>query len=150
AVRTRIAALGLGDRVELRGFVDDDEKVRLLCTAHVLATASEKEGWGLTVLEAAACGTPAVASDAPGLRDAIRDGETGLLVRSGDVGALAAALRRVLEDAELRETLGRAAVAWAARFEWEAVTDDIAQVIEAARGGVPLARGATAASACEG
>src|SRR5262249_50903782 len=102
AVRTRIAALGLGDRVELRGFVDDDEKVRLLCTAHVLATASEKEGWGLTVLEAAACGTPAVASDAPGLRDAIRDGETGLLVRSGDVGALAAALRRVLEDAELR------------------------------------------------
>ena len=76
AVRTRIAACGVGDRVEVRGVVSEDEKVRLLQTAHVIASASEKEGWGLTVLEAAACGTPAVVTDVPGLRDAVRDGET--------------------------------------------------------------------------
>src|SRR5204863_1109299 len=62
-VRARVQARRLGDRVEFRGFVDEDEKVRLLQTSHVVASASEKEGWGLTVLEAAACGTPAVATD---------------------------------------------------------------------------------------
>jgi glycosyltransferase involved in cell wall biosynthesis len=118
----------------LRGFVDEDEKVRLLQTSHVLATASEKEGWGLTVLEAAACGTPAVATDAPGLRDSVRDGETGLLVPPDDPAALARALGRVLGDAALRERLGRAAIVWAARFEWGAVTREISQVLDAARG----------------
>jgi hypothetical protein len=99
-----------------------------------LATASVKEGWGLTVLEAAACGTPAVATDAPGLRDSVRDGETGLLVPPDDPAALARALGRVLGDAALRERLGRAAVVWAARFEWGAVTREISQVLDAARG----------------
>src|SRR5262249_41256318 len=87
AVHERVRAWGIRDRVGLLGFVDEDEKVRLLQTSHVIASASEKEGWGLTVLEAAACGTPAVATDVPGLRDAVRNGETGLLVPSGDVAA---------------------------------------------------------------
>jgi len=134
AVRARVAERAVADRVALSGFVDEDEKVRLLQTSHVLATASEKEGWGLTVLEAAACGTPAVATDAPGLRDSVRDGETGLLVPPDDPAALARALGRVLGDAALRERLGRAAVGWAARFEWGAVTREISQVLDAARG----------------
>src|SRR5207253_1638211 len=92
AVRARVAARGVAERVCLRGLVDEEEKLRLLQTAHVVACASEKEGWGLTVVEAAACGTPAVVSDVPGLRDAVRDGETGLLVPPGDAAALARAL----------------------------------------------------------
>src|SRR5439155_26406399 len=110
AVRARVAARRLEGRVDLLGWVDEAEKVRLLQTAHVFASTSEKEGWGLTVLEAAACGTPAVATDVPGLRDAVRGGETGLLVRPGDVPAPAAALCRVLEDQGLRERLGATAV----------------------------------------
>lgn len=137
AVEARIAATGIADRVSLRGFVDEDEKVRLLQTSHVVATASAKEGWGLTVLEAGACGTPAVASDAPGLRDAVRDGETGLLVRSGDVAAMSAALRRVLDDPALRARLGDGALRWSARFRWDAVTADVAAVLDAARGHAP-------------
>jgi glycosyltransferase involved in cell wall biosynthesis len=143
AVEARVAANDVADRVALRGFVDDDEKVRLLQTSHVLASASEKEGWGLTVLEAAACGTPSVTFDVPGLRDAVRDGETGVLVPSGDVPAMTAALDRVLTDAVLRERLGAAALRWAARFTWDAVTADVATVLDAARGavrGVPAAR----------
>jgi glycosyltransferase involved in cell wall biosynthesis len=137
AVAARVAARGVADRVELRGFVDEDEKVRLLQTAHVLASASEKEGWGLTVLEAAACGTPSVTSDVPGLRDAVRDGETGVLVPSGDVAAMTLALRRVLDDGAWRERLGAAALRWAARFTWDAVTADVAAVLDAARGVSP-------------
>ena len=133
-VRQRVAARGLGDRVRLLGFVDEVEKVRLLQTAHVLASASEKEGWGLTVLEAAACGTPSVVADVPGLRDAVRDGETGLLVPSGDVQMLAAALGRVLNDQPLRERLGASAVGWAARFDWDHVASEVSQVLDEARG----------------
>lgn len=138
-VRRRVAALGVGARVDLRGFVDEAEKVRLLQEAHLVASASEKEGWGLTILEAAACGTPAVATRVPGLRDAVRDGETGLLVPAGDMGAMAAALGRLLGDAALRERLGTAAIAWASRFTLEAAAASIGALIDVARCVAPAA-----------
>ncbi|MBI3783368.1 MAG: glycosyltransferase family 4 protein [Deltaproteobacteria bacterium] len=123
--------LGLGDHVHFSGFVSNAEKVDYIRRSHVLANASEKEGWGLTVLEANACGVPAVASDVPGLRDAVRDGETGVLVAHGDVNALAAALRRILVDAAYRERLAAGALAWAQRFDWRTAAYDILAVIEA-------------------
>lgn len=134
SVERRIAALGVADRVILQGFVDEDTKVRLLQGAHVIASASEKEGWGLTVLEAAACGTPAVVTDVPGLRDAVRHEETGLLTPPGDVPALARALARVLEDRALRDRLGAAAVRWAARFTWDRSAAELEAVFDAACG----------------
>ncbi len=67
-VRELVHELGLDGHVDLPGFVDEDEKVRLLQRAHVSVQPSEKEGWGLTVIEANACGTPVIAADAPGLR----------------------------------------------------------------------------------
>jgi glycosyltransferase involved in cell wall biosynthesis len=144
-VRERVAALGVEDRVALRGFVDEDEKVRLMQRAHVFAMASEKEGWGLTVLEAAACGTPTVALNVPGIRDAVRDGETGILVPTTDAASLADAIGRVLGDAALRERLAAAAVAWAARFTWDGVTAQVSAVLDAARGVRPATLEAAAA-----
>jgi len=132
ALRAHVERRGLASRVEILGFVDEATKVRLLREAHVVATASQKEGWGLTVVEAAACGTPAVAFDVPGLRDAIRDGETGVLVPGDDPAALAGAIRRVLEDPALRERLGAGAIAWAARFTWERAADEIGALIDVA------------------
>ncbi len=121
--------LGLEPYVRFTGFVPDREKVELIRSAHVVANTSEKEGWGLTVLEANACGVPAVASDVPGLRDAVRHEETGLLVPHGDVERLAEALLRVLQDYALRDRLSRAAVAWAQSFSWEsAARQTLAQV----------------------
>ena len=76
-----------------------------------------------------------VAGTGTGL-DAVRDGETGLLVRPGDVPALAAALRRVLEDDGLRERLGAAALRWAARFTWDGVAVAVSAVLDEARGAV--------------
>jgi glycosyltransferase involved in cell wall biosynthesis len=137
----RLAArLGIEDVVDFLGFVDESAKVKMLQRAHVLANPSEKEGWGLTVLEGAACGTPTVASNVPGLRDSVLDGKTGLLVPHGDVPALARALSSVLRDAVLRERLSAEAVAWAARFQWDASTEDMETLlVDIASGVAPSA-----------
>jgi len=108
----------LGESVEFLGFMNANEKVRKLQESWVLVQPSPKEGWGLTVVEAGACGTAVVAADSPGLRDSVKRDETGLLVPYADDRALAAALSRVLCDSVLRERLGTAGRAWAARFTW--------------------------------
>ncbi|MFN2400754.1 MAG: glycosyltransferase family 4 protein [Gemmatimonadaceae bacterium] len=114
-----VHSLDLGSRVRFLGFVDETEKLELLRKSWALAFASPKEGWGITNIEAAACGTPVVASDSPGLRESVRDGETGFLVPHGDVAALAAALGRIASSRELVDTLGAAARSFAERFTWE-------------------------------
>ncbi|MEK7329918.1 MAG: glycosyltransferase family 4 protein [Candidatus Eisenbacteria bacterium] len=120
--RLRRAAerLGVTDAVEFLGFLPRAEKVRCLQEAWVVVQPSPKEGWGLTVVEAGACGTAVVAADRPGLRDSVRRDETGLLVPYGDDARLAGALVRVLEDRALRDRLAAAGMAWAARFSWPA------------------------------
>jgi glycosyltransferase involved in cell wall biosynthesis len=110
--------LGIADAVEFLGFLPRAEKVRVLQQAWALVQPSPKEGWGLTVVEAGACGTAVVAADSPGLRDSVRAGETGLLVPYGDDARLAEALIRVLGDAGLRARLEAGGLAWAARFTW--------------------------------
>jgi glycosyltransferase involved in cell wall biosynthesis len=110
--------LGVGRAVDFLGFLPRAEKVAHLRRAWCLVQPSPKEGWGLTVVEAGACGTPVVAADSPGLRDSVRDQRTGLLVPFGDTERLAAALVRVLGDRALRQSLGAAGIEWASRFTW--------------------------------
>ena len=130
ALERQVARLGIGHAVEFRGFVAAAEKVALYQAARVFVNPSEKEGWGLTVMEAAACGVPAVASDSPGLRDSVRHDETGLLVPHGDVGACATAMLRLLMDDPTWNRLRTGALAWAARFSWDAVTDEVEAIVE--------------------
>jgi len=118
ALRRAAQRMGLLHAVEFAGFLPPAEKVRRLREAWVLVQPSPKEGWGLTVVEAGACGTAVVAADSPGLRDSVRDGETGLLVPWGNDTRLAGALASVLEDGPLRARLAAAGLAWAARFQW--------------------------------
>jgi glycosyltransferase involved in cell wall biosynthesis len=119
ALRHLAEELGVAEAVCFHGFVAEAVKVRLLQQAHLVINTSMKEGWGLTVLEANACGTPVVAANVPGLRDSVQDGETGLLVPHGDPGALAREVRALLLDDDRREQMARKAVAWAARFDWD-------------------------------
>jgi glycosyltransferase involved in cell wall biosynthesis len=86
--------------------------------------ASPKEGWGITNLEAAACATPVVASNSPGIRESVRDGETGYLVPHGDVSAMAAALDRIAGSRELVDRLGSAARQFAETFTWERAAEE--------------------------
>ncbi len=128
-------AKGVRGRVEFLGALPHREKVEALNRAQVVAAPSPKEGWGLTVIEANACGAPVVASLSPGLIESVRDGETGLLVPHGDVEALAAAVVRILTDRSLRLTMAEAGIRWARRFTWERCYRDSRAVLErAARG----------------
>jgi glycosyltransferase involved in cell wall biosynthesis len=119
AIRALVAELNLADRVELTGFVDEQRKRELLRRSWVHVLTSPKEGWGISTMEAAACATTTVASDSPGLRDAVRHEQTGLLVPHGDVAALAAGLRRIVQDTAFRDQLGSAARSLAETYTWE-------------------------------
>ena len=128
------ASLGLGGSVRFLGPLPHAAKVRALNAAQVAACPSPKEGWGLTVIEANACGVPVVASRSPGLVESVRDEETGLLVPHGDVEALAAGLMRLLEDRSLRLRMAEAAVRWARTFDWEVCYRDSRAAMAAAAG----------------
>jgi glycosyltransferase involved in cell wall biosynthesis len=111
--------LGIADTVTFAGFVSESRKVEMLQSMWCGVNTSSKEGWGLTVVESNACGTPVVSSNVPGLRDVVRDGETGLLYRYGDVPQLAGQVVRVLRERVLRERLTAGALAWASQFNWD-------------------------------
>ena len=119
ALERLAASLDLGRRARFLGRISEEDKVSLLRRSWALAFASPKEGWGITNLEAAACGTPVVASNSPGIRESVRDGETGFLVPHGDTAAMAAAFRRIAASPDLVRTLCANARSFAESFTWE-------------------------------
>jgi glycosyltransferase involved in cell wall biosynthesis len=118
-LRRLAADLGIEHCVRFTGFVSEERKHELLCTSWLSLAPSIKEGWGLTIVEAAAHGTPSVAfRTAGGVSEAIVDGETGTLV--GDEVEFLKAVRALLLDEEQRTHMGTAARAYAQRFTWAA------------------------------
>jgi len=109
---------GLDGRVRMHGHVTEERKRELLQEAWVNVTASSAEGWCLSVMEAAACGTPTVALAVGGLPESIDDGRTGLLAQDGE--DLARRIGEVLADPALRDRLGAAAYDRAREFTWDA------------------------------
>ena len=110
---------GLSDRVDLLGFVSTAKKRKLLQNAVALLQTSYKEGWGLTVVEAAKLGTTTIACDVPGLRDSVRNGETGLLFPVGDAESCAFEMDRIYSNDDLRMRLAQAAREYADEFRWD-------------------------------
>ncbi len=110
--------LGADEWIDFPGRLSDDRVARWYQQAWLVASASQREGWGMTLTEAGACGTPAVATDIAGHRDAVVDGRTGLLAQGVD--GMAEAMERVLKDDALRSRLGRGALERARWFTWEA------------------------------
>jgi glycosyltransferase involved in cell wall biosynthesis len=123
-----IAERGLSERVVMHGFVSEDEKRRLLQRAWANLTASSAEGWALSVMEAAACGTPSVALGVGGLNESVVDGETGLLAATSE--EMAQRTREVVRDTELRERLGRAALARAREFTWDRTAHETLSILQ--------------------
>jgi glycosyltransferase involved in cell wall biosynthesis len=114
----QVKKLNLTECVVFEGFVDEHRKLELFQEAWVSVVPSEAEGWGITIIESNACATPAIAFAVPGLREAIVDGVSGLLVPQDE--DLAVAIERVLTDAALRKKLTEGAVARAQEFSWDA------------------------------
>jgi glycosyltransferase involved in cell wall biosynthesis len=116
--------LGVADAAHFRGFVSDADKAALFRRAWANLFPSPKEGWGITIVEAGACGTPSLASDSPGLRDSVQHGRTGFLVPHGDARALADRMLELAGDRSLVERLGAAARRFAEVHSWERSADE--------------------------
>lgn len=120
------ASLGVADRVEVTGFVPPPQVAGHLARADVLVlpnpASALSASWTspLKLFEYLAAGRPIVASDLPAFREVLADGENALLVAPGDAAALAAAVRRLLEDAALAARLARRAWDDAAQYTWDA------------------------------
>jgi len=119
------------DGVKFFGHVSEEEKIDLLSKAWVMVNPSIREGWGINVIEANACGTPAIAYDIPGLRDSIMDEKTGLLVKeNGDVEKLAEAIIKILEDEMLRKTLSANALEYSKNFSWDKAAQEFEKILK--------------------
>ena len=129
ALEADIARRGLTDRVTMHGHVDEETRAALYARAWILLTASSSEGWGLTVIEAALCGTPSAALAVGGLRESIVDGKTGILAR--DISELTARVRDLIADRDRLEELGEAARRRALTFTWERTAADNLRVLRA-------------------
>jgi glycosyltransferase involved in cell wall biosynthesis len=126
-----VKSLDLTDRVKFLGFIPEDEKIHLLRRAWASTLASPKEGWGISNLEAAACATPVIASNSPGIRESVIDGETGFLVPQEDASAMTAAMRGIVESPSLVSSLGAAGRRYAETFTWDrAARDTLAHLEE--------------------
>ncbi len=126
--------------VRLPGRVDDDELVDLYRRAWLVASASISEGWGMTLTEAAACGTPAVATAIAGHRDAVADGLSGRLADTDD--EFVSHLIELLTDEDERRRLSTGALAHGSSFTWEATARGALEVLvdDARKKGLPRSR----------
>jgi glycosyltransferase involved in cell wall biosynthesis len=129
-LRRLTGELALGDRVEFLGYVSEQRKRELFRSCWANVFPSPKEGWGITNLEAAACGTATVASDSPGLRESVVHEATGLLVPHGDVRALAATLARLARDPGLVHRLGSGALEFSSGFGWDRAASETGAHLE--------------------
>ena len=122
--------LGADDWLALPGRVSDADLVASYQRAWLVASSSLREGWGMTVTEGAACGTPAVATDIAGHRDAVRRDVSGVLVPD-EPGALAEGITHVLSDRHLRSRLSEGALAYGATLTWEATATEAFRLLAA-------------------
>lgn len=119
--------LGVVSNVTFLGFVPEDEKVTAYSRAWILVTASDVEGWGLSVMEGAACGTPSVAFRVSGLAESIIHGQTGYL--ASDATEFISYCLELIEDSTLRRKMGANARKWASKFDWSRTADDTLRVL---------------------
>jgi glycosyltransferase involved in cell wall biosynthesis len=113
-----------GDGVRFFGNLDSFERRELLSKSWVLIVPGVREGWGLNIIEANALGVPAVAYDVPGLRDSVRNQQTGLLAEDGSIEDLAEKTVNVLTDNLLREKLSLNALEYSKQFSWEKTAEE--------------------------
>lgn len=131
SLRARVSKLQLGGAVSFLGRLSEQEKDRVLESSDLLLHTSIREGWGLSVMEANCLGVPAVVYPVPGLVDSTLHEETGVVVRCETPEALAAGVRRMLEDAALYESCRRRAWSRGAALHWDRVTPAACDWLEA-------------------
>lgn len=131
----RARSLGVISRVHFLGRLDEESLIQAYNTADIFVfpSTSRAEAFGLAALEAEACGKPVIASDLPGVRTVVRQGETGLLVQPGDSADLQRAMSRLFSEREFRLKLGEGARRHAEHFSWDVHTDELMRIYEHCR-----------------
>jgi len=114
-----VSRLHLGDSISLEDRVYGRRKEELLSSCLFVCMPSRFESFGIVAIEASASGKPVIGTKIPGLRDSIRDGETGILVKPNNTKELSEAMLRLIDDAALRKRLGQAGREWAKNFSPE-------------------------------
>ncbi len=122
--------LGLTNAVKFLGRVSEKAKAEILARSWVVAQPSKIEGWGITVIEANASGTPVIASDVPGLRDSVRNPHTGLLVTWDNQEKWVDAISKVIKDDTFRKSLENEAQLWSKNFSWQKSADKFLEIIQ--------------------
>jgi len=114
-----VKTLKLDPYIAFLGKVTEEEKIRLLQQSWVFVNPSLIEGWGITTIEANACGTPVVASNVQGLRDAVHNPHSGFLVPYGNASEFAHSIMHILNNPRIRTTMSKEALLWAQKFGWD-------------------------------
>ncbi|MDO8658205.1 MAG: glycosyltransferase [Candidatus Levybacteria bacterium] len=124
--------LKIENKVTFFGKISDSDKALLLSQSWVVLQPSQLEGWGITVIEANAAGTPVIASDVSGLRDSVIHGETGVLVELKNIDAFTRAMIDFISDEKYRTYLSRSAYLWSQHFNWDKSAENFFHIIEGA------------------
>lgn len=122
--------LELDKIVKFTGFVPEEKKIEYYQNGTLLVENSVKEGWGLIVMEANACGIPVIASRVPGIVDAVKEYKSGFLYEYGNINELVTKIETLLKDTSLCEAMGRAGRIWAKEFTWDNASKKMLEVIE--------------------
>ncbi len=122
--------LGIEKQVTFTGFVSEDVKIDLYRKAALFINPSLKEGWGITNIEANACGTAVIANNAPGLRDSVKHGKTGLLYKENDLEDLYSCIVSLADDFVRRESMEREGRKWAQAFSWGSSAERVEEWLE--------------------
>lgn len=125
-----IVKRNLQDKILLLGFISEEEKLHLLQNAFLIVQPSYKEGWGLTVIEANACGVPVVANNAPGLCDSVNDGKTGFLYKFGDVDDAVKKIEVLLGNPQKYAEISANCRPWAEKFKWKMASDETFELLK--------------------
>jgi glycogen synthase len=116
-----IEIFALGDRVDFLGKVSEQKKKELLSNCMFVCMPSRFESWGMVAIEAAACEKPIIGAKIPGLCDAVKDGETGILVKPDNSEELFQAMVSLIENKSLRIKFGKNGRRWAQNFNWDII-----------------------------
>lgn len=130
ALKELARKLGITDSVEIPGFVSKESKVERFRKSWCTVYPSLKEGWGLTNIEANACGTPALAAKVPGLQDSVAHGQSGMLFEYGNIDQIAEFVLKVFTDEQHRAKLSQGAREWARKFNWDDSARKMINLIE--------------------
>lgn len=114
-----VKTLGLESSVQFLGFISEEEKGQWCSKAWAFAITSEKEGWGIVVIEANAGAVPVVGYNVEGVRNSIHDGYSGFLVENGNLQQLAEKLTLLMTDGNLRASMSQNALEWSRKFDWD-------------------------------